>query len=313
MRPFTYASERSRDAKYLAGGTTLVDLMKLDVERPAKLVDLNALGGMNEINVSRGGLRIGALVTMADAAANETVLRDYPVIAQSLLLAASAQIRNMASLGGNTLQRTRCSYFRDTSYEQCNKRIPGSGCAARDGFNRSHAVLGTSEQCVAAYPGDFALALLAVDAEIETDRRRMPFAELHRTSEEPSSETNLREGEMIRYFHVPGGPHRRSLYRKIRDRDSYQFAVTSAAVRLDMDGDTVRDARIALGGVAYKPWRSERAESAIKGKLLTQETAVAAGEQAFANARPLKHNAFKIELGKMTLVRALIEAKSLET
>ena len=317
MRPFNFVSTSSIEsdpaAKYLAGGTTLIDLMKLDVETPEKIIDINrSEPALKEITASSAGLRFGALVRMSQAAEHEAVKADYPVIAQSLMLAASQQIRNMASLGGNILQRTRCSYFRDVSYESCNKRIPGSGCSALKGVNRQHAVLGTTEACISAYPGDFAQALIALDASIETDKRSIKFSELHRPSDEPHIETNLRQGEMIRFITVPAGNFRRSLYLKIRDRQSYQFAVTSAAIALDLDGDTVNEARIALGGLAYTPWRSREAEELLKGKPLDEANAVRAADAAFADAKGYKHNAFKIATGKQTLIRALLEAKALE-
>lgn len=316
MRPFVFsegpAVRADKNAQFLAGGTTLVDLMKLDVEQPTEVTDINKAEGLDRIESGKNGLVLGAMVRMAQAADHDMVKSRYPVIAQSLQLAASQQIRNMASLGGNALQRTRCSYFRDVSYEHCNKRFPGSGCAALEGLNRAHAVLGTSEACVSAYPGDFAQALIALDAEVETDRRKFAFAELHRSVEDPQNEHVLEKGEMIKSFRIPPGDFRRSLYLKIRDRESYQFALTSAAVALDMDGDTVKTARIALGGVAYKPWRATEAEKELKGKALDEASATRAAEAAFADARPLEHNRFKIETGKQTLVRALLAAKALE-
>jgi xanthine dehydrogenase YagS FAD-binding subunit len=317
MRPFVFSEMPAKDGrsqvKFLAGGTTLVDLMKLDVETPEQVVDLNrAEKDLGKITASEKGLRFGAMVRMAEAAKHEEVRKNYPVIAQSLELAASQQVRNMASLGGNVLQRTRCSYFRDVSYAACNKRDPGSGCSALEGVNRAHAVLGTSEACISAYPGDFAQALMALDAEVETDRRTFKFAELHRPSDEPHVETILEPGELIRFITVPSGNFRRSLYLKIRDRDSYQFALTSAAVAIDLDGDTVKDARIALGGVAYRPWRAREAEEQLNGKALDEQLAASAADAAFENAKGYKHNAFKIETGKQTLIRALLEAKALE-
>src|ERR1700728_324266 len=256
--------------EYLAGGTTLVDLMKLDLMRPAKVVDLGALGpAYDAIRVSSDGVRLGAMAKMATAADHPEIVKTYPVISQSLLLAASAQLRNMATLGGNVLQRTRCPYFRDTSWSACNKRDPGSGCAAMDGINRQHAILGGSAECVATYPRDFAQSLSALDATVDvrgsTGGRTIPFATLHRPrGETPNLETTLAPGELITGFHVPSGPWtKRSLYLKIRDRQSYEFALASAAVALDMDGSKVREARIALGGVATVPWRSLEAEAAL--------------------------------------------------
>jgi xanthine dehydrogenase YagS FAD-binding subunit len=317
MRPFIFSDTPSKSdasqTRFLAGGTTLVDLMKLDVETPERVVDLNRTEkDLSKITTSEKGLRFGAMVSMAEAAAHEVVRKNYPVITQSLELAASQQVRNMASLGGNVLQRTRCSYFRDVSYAACNKRNPGSGCSALEGVNRAHAVLGTSEACISAYPGDFAQALIALDAEVETDRRTFKFSELHRPSDEPQVETILDAGELIRFITVPSGNFRRSLYLKIRDRDSYQFALTSAAVVIDLDGDTIKDARIALGGVAYRPWRAREAEEELKGGALDEPRAASAANAAFANAKGYKYNAFKIETGKQTLIRALLEAKALE-
>jgi xanthine dehydrogenase YagS FAD-binding subunit len=305
--------------EYLAGGTTLVDLMKLDVMRPAKVVDLGALAPAHDaISVSPDGVRLGAMVKMATAADHPEIVKAYPVISQSLLLAASAQLRNMATLGGNVLQRTRCPYFRDTSWSACNKRDPGSGCAAMDGINRQHAILGGSADCVATYPGDFAQSLIALDATVDVrgsaGGRTIPFATLHRPpGATPNLETTLAPGELITGFHVPSGPWtKRSLYLKIRDRQSYEFALASAAVALDMDGSKVREARIALGGVATVPWRSREAEAALAGKELTEDTAQAAARAAFAGAKPRVHNAFKIALGQSTLMRALLQAAAME-
>ncbi len=305
---------------FLAGGTTLIDLMKLDVMRPTTLVDINALAEteIGRISVDGQGLRLGALVRMAEAADHPDINRDFPVVAQSLKLAASQQLRNMASLGGNVLQRTRCPYFRDTSYSECNKRNPGSGCAALEGFNRSHAVLGVSDNCIAAYPGDFAQALVALDASVEIagarGTRNIPFAALHRRpGDAPDIETTLQPGEMITSFFVPPGPWtRRSLYLKVRDRKSYEFALASAAVALDLDNGIVRHARLALGGVATVPWRAATAEAALKGKPVNDETKKAAADAAFAGAKAYPHNAFKIELGKRTLMQALDQAATME-
>ncbi len=305
--------------QYMGGGTTLLDLMKLDVMRPTTVVDINRLDGRRLRAVERtgAGLRIGALTSMAALADNNMVARDYPVLSQALWLAASAQLRNAALLGGNVLQRTRCSYFRDTSYAQCNKRNPGSGCAALDGFNRLHAVLGASQSCIATYPGDWAAALIALDALVEVmgagGPRSMRFADLHRLpGATPHIETSLAPGDLLTGFVIPGGPWKRSLYTKVRDRESYAFANASAAVALDLDGELVRDVRIGLGGVASIPWRAARAEASLKGKPLTEDNARAAAEAEFASAVPREHNAYKVPLGKATLVRALMEAKALE-
>ena len=301
----------------LAGGTTLIDLMKLDVMRPAAIVDINPLAqGWSAIDPGAADLRLGALAKMSDVAANGEIQRNYPVIANSLKLAASAQLRNMATLGGNVLQRTRCPYFRDVSYENCNKRNPGSGCAAMHGVNRMHAVLGVSDQCIATYPGDFAQALIALDATVEiTDRsgtRSMPFAELHKApGNTPEIETTLQSGELISAFVVPGR-WPRSVYLKARDRQSYEFALSSAAVALDVQDGAIKDARVALGGVATVPWRSREAEALLKGQTFDDGLAERAAEAAFADARGRQHNNFKIALGKRVVARALQQAVTME-
>ncbi len=305
--------------QYLAGGTTLVDLMKLDVVRPSQLIDITRIAapGMRAIDISPQGLYIGALATMREVADHDGVRRNYPVVAESLQLAASQQLRNMARVGGNVLQRTRCAYFRDTSWP-CNKRTPGSGCAAMEGENRWQAVLGTSDQCIAAYPGDWATALIALDATVQVmgtgGSRSMPFAQLHRRpGSTPHIETTLAPGDLITGFMIPAGPHtRRSLYLKVRDRESYEFALASAAVALDLDGDTVRQVRVGLGGPVSVPWRAREAEALLTGKPLTESNAAAAARAAFAGAKPRQHNAFRIPLGQQTLVRALLQAKTME-
>ena len=339
MRPFTYEAARTTaeafaaargatgtshvtsTAQYLAGGTTLLDLMKLDVMRPERVIDVNPLAAdprASRIGVTERGLRFGSLVRMAEAANHEAVKRNYPVLAQTLSLAASSGLRNMASLGGNMLQRTRCNYFRDTSFAQCNKREPGSGCAALDGINRAHAVLGASDQCIAAYPGDFAQSLMVLDAVLEVQgpsgSRAMRFADLHLApGTTPDVETTLKQGELITAINVPASPDtRRSIYVKVRDRASYAFALASAAVVLDLAEGRVRHARIALGGVASVPWRANEAEQLLQGKPVTEETATAAADAAFAGARTRKHNAFKVPLGKQVLIRALLEATALD-
>jgi xanthine dehydrogenase YagS FAD-binding subunit len=332
MRPFSYQrllhphdvttlhNVSSRDA-YIAGGTTLLDLMKLDVMRPERVIDLDALSPSPDfggIEVADSGLYLGALVRMADAADHEHIRANYPVVSQTLNLAASQQIRNMASLGGNVLQRTRCPYFRDTSWNACNKRTPGSGCAAIGGFNRMHAVLGTSDNCIATYPGDFAQALVALDADVfiigPQGNRTIKFAQLHtQPADEPEIETTLGPGELIGGFRIPAGPWtRRSAYVKVRDRESYEFAMASAAVALHLDGDVVNEARIALGGVATVPWRAREAETRLAGKHLDEAVALDAAEAAFADARPYEHNGFKVQLGKATLVRSLLQVKVME-
>lgn len=329
MRPFTYDRSECPDAdvhhgpvdapvQYLAGGTTLMDLMKLDVLRPERLIDLAPLRARHgDIHTDENGLTLGAFGTMAAAARHPAVLRDYPVIAQSLQLAASAQLRNMATLGGNVLQRTRCAYFRDVAWAGCNKRQPDSGCDAIEGINRNHAVLGVDDSCIAQYPGDFGVALIALDAEVMLQgpkgERRIPFAELHRSAEgQPHLETTLAPGEIITAFHIPAGAWtRRSLYLKIRDRQSYEFAIASAAVALDLDGDTVRAVRIGLGGLAYRPWRAAEAEAALTGGSLTEDAAAKTAEIALKGAVTHGHNAFKPELGRRTLIRALMQARAM--
>lgn len=305
--------------EFLAGGTNLIDYMKLDVMRPQALVDINDLQhSLDHIESTTDGLRLGALVRMSEAAEDEVVNRDYPVIAESLKLAASAQLRNMASLAGNVLQRTRCHYFRDTSWRACNKRDPGSGCAAIGGANRIHAVLGINDRCISAYPGDLAQALVALDTEVETvgpaGARVFRFEALHRDPDEPHIETTLAPGELITGFLVPAGPWtRRSTYVKVRDRDSYQFGVATAAVALALGADsTVDEARIGLGGVAYRPWRAHAAEDFLRGEHLDDAAAAEAGRIAFQGAIIHGGNDFKPDLGARTLARALLEAAAKE-
>jgi xanthine dehydrogenase YagS FAD-binding subunit len=315
----SHAPPTAAPVQFLAGGTTIIDLMKTGAMAPETLVDINDLAAMHgRIEVGPDGLHLGALVRMAEAAADPRVRGEYPMIAQSLDLAASQQLRHMASLGGNVLQRTRCRYFRDPSWTQCNKRQPGSGCAAIGGVNRMHAVLGVSDRCIASYPGDFGQALSALEAVVEIagpkGRRAFPFETLHRApGETPEVETVLAPGELITGFHVPAAPWtRRSLYLKVRDRESYEFALASAAVALDLEGGAVRAARIALGGVATRPWRAREAEVALIGKPVDLQSARAAAEAAFAGAVTHGMNDFKPELGRRTLTRALLAAARME-
>jgi xanthine dehydrogenase YagS FAD-binding subunit len=329
MRPFTYARQETApdavkafaaDAQFLAGGTTLVDLMRLNVMRPQSIIDINPLSGtaLGKIEIGADGLKLGALAHMAEAADHKDIRAQYPVIAQALDLAASPQIRNMATLGGNVLQRTRCTYFRDVSYANCNKRIPGSGCAALEGVNRTHAILGASNNCIATYAGDFAQALIALDADVDVTgpngARKIPFANLHLPpGDTPHIETTLKPGELIAAFNVPAGAWtKRSLYLKVRDRESYEFALASAAVALDMDGDKINEARIALGGVATLPWRAREAETLLRGKSLDDDILTKATDAAFQHAAPRRHNQFKIALGKRTMIRALRQAAAME-
>jgi xanthine dehydrogenase YagS FAD-binding subunit len=329
MRPFTYTRQETApdavkafaaDAQFLAGGTTLVDLMRLNVMRPQSIIDINPLSGtaLGKIEMGADGLKLGALAHMAEAADHKDIRAQYPAIAQALDLAASPQIRNMATLGGNVLQRTRCTYFRDVSYANCNKRIPGSGCAALEGVNRTHAILGASNNCIATYAGDFAQALIALDADVDVTgpngARKIPFANLHLPpGDTPHIETTLKPGELIAAFNVPAGAWtKRSLYLKVRDRESYEFALASAAVALDMDGDKINEARIALGGVATLPWRAREAETLLRGKSLDDEILTKATDAAFQHAAPRRHNQFKIALGKRTMIRALRQAATME-
>lgn len=328
MRPFGYTKPHTaREAvravarggtgtRFIAGGTTLYDLMKLDVERPAAVVDISGLRELERFDTSgRRELLFGALAPMSDVAVDRRLVKEYPALAESLSKAASQQLRNMASVGGNLLQRTRCPYFRGGDPYACNKRDPGSGCSAIEGLNRGRAVLGGSEQCIAVYPGDWAVALAAFDAEVDTlsprGRRTIPLTRLHREpGKTPNVETVLRPDELILRIRVPTTPlGRGSTYHKIRDRESYAFALASAAVALQLEGGRVRAVRVALGGVATTPWRSRRAERALLGQRLTERTARAAGEAAFAGARPREDNAYKTELGARTVADALMIAK----
>jgi xanthine dehydrogenase YagS FAD-binding subunit len=304
--------------QFIAGGTNMSDYMRLGVNRPSRLVDINRIEdrSLKTIEIGDPEIRLGALVRMSEVEDHPDINRRCPMLAESLKLAASRQIRNMATLGGNVLQRTRCEYFREISWP-CNKRDPGSGCAAMEGFNRQHAVLGTSDACIATYHGDFAQALIALDASIDisgrSGKRRIRFAELHhQPGDRPDVETTLRPGEMITAIivDIPAWAAR-SRYLKIRDRQSYAFALASTAVAIELDGDIVRQARIGLGGLATVPWRATAAEEALQHKPLTEENAAMAAEAAFTGAQPRRHSAFKIELGKQTLVRALLEVREM--
>ncbi|MBS0419457.1 MAG: xanthine dehydrogenase family protein subunit M [Proteobacteria bacterium] len=305
--------------QFLAGGTTLIDLMKLDVLRPNTVVDLDSLLTPREpVAFGPEGMTLSAFAKMSKVAAHPAVTAHYPVIAQSLQLAASAQLRNMATLGGNVLQKTRCPYYRDPSWKACNKRAPGSGCAALTAPNRNHAVLGVDDTCIAQYPGDFAVALIALDARVDLSgprgSRSIAVADLHTgPNGQPHIETTLRPGEIITAFHVPPDAWmRRSLYLKLRDRQSYEFAITAVAVALNLAGNTVNEARIALGGMAYRPWRAKAAEAHLAGKPLTAELAASAAAAALSGAKTHGHNDYKPELAKRAIVRALLEAQALK-
>lgn len=322
--PFTY--ERATDtraaaasvaeragAKFIAGGTNLLDLMKLGIERPAHLVDVSRLPLAAVEDTEDGGLRIGAQVRNADLAAHPRVRRRYPLLAQALLSGASAQLRNKASTGGNLLQRTRCYYFYDPALP-CNKREPGSGCAALGGFNRIHAILGTSDACIATHPSDMAVAMRALDARVETvaadgATRAIPIADLHRLpGDTPHVETALGRGEMITAVTLPAPPPGRQIYRKVRDRASYAFALVSVAAIVNVVGGRIGSARIAVGGVAAKPWRVPDAEIELVGQRAEPSAFTGAAETTLAGARGYGNNDFKIDLALRTIRRTLADA-----
>jgi xanthine dehydrogenase YagS FAD-binding subunit len=304
------AGRNDARAEYIAGGTDMVQLLQENVRRPERLVSLAGLLG-NNIEVGQQGLRIGGAATMAEVAAHQHVIEQFPVISQALLNSASPQVRNQATMGGNLLQRTRCPYFRDVGYEACNKRSPGSGCAAIGGENRWHAVLGTSDNCIAANPSDLAVALVALDASVEVrgakGQRRVPLTDFHRLpGDNPHVETVLEPGEVIAAITVPASPVARlSHYLKVRDRASFEFAVVSAAVALEIDGGRIRQARVALGGVGTKPWRVPRVEEALAGASLDPAALRLAAALAGEGAPGRGHNDFKIELMQRAIVRAI--------
>ena len=304
-------------ADFLAGGTDMMQLMGEHLRNPDRVIDVSALPGLDRIEQRAGGLRLGALVRMSDAAANPAVRAECPVVSKALLASASAQVRNLATLGGNLLQRTRCGYFRDPG-APCEKREPGTGCPALAGQNRFHAVLGGSEHCIATYAGDLANALLVLDATVEIARpdgiRTMLLADLHRApGETPSVETQLAPGELILSIHVPTGPAaRRSHYLKVRDRASFEWSIASAAVALDLgEDDTVHDVRIAVGGVATRPWRLPQVEAVLRGERLTPALVQAAASHAADGAVPHGRNTYKLELIRRTVARALAETAEL--
>ncbi|MPR36246.1 FAD binding domain-containing protein [Salmonirosea aquatica] len=322
MRPFKYSNATdvatatqqlaaNPNARFLAGGTNLLDLMKEDVERPDELIDITRLNLTQIKSLSGGGLSIGGLGKNTDAANHPLVRQNYPLLTQAILAGASGQIRNMATNGGNLLQRTRCPYFYETSMP-CNKREPGSGCGAREGINRMHAIFGWSDSCVAVYPSDMSVALAALDAIVRVrnaggQERTIPFEDFHRLpGSTPEKDTNLEHGELIVAIELPKNNFaEKSYYLKVRDRASYAFALVSVAAALEMDGTRIKQSRIALGGVAHKPWRALKAEKMLVGKEATEANFVAAAAAEMADARPLEHNAFKVELGRRSIVRAL--------
>ena len=300
-------------AKFVAGGTNLIDLMKENVARPSKLIDINRLP-LSEIKDNEiGGLRLGALCTNAETAYHAEVEKRYPLLSKAILAGASPQLRNMATNGGNLNQRTRCYYFYDVA-TACNKRAPGTGCSAIEGFQRLHAIFGHSEHCIATYPSDMANALAALEAvvnvESEGGTREIKFEDYHRLpGDEPEKDNILQAGEIITSIDLPEkGFESNHAYLKLRDRTSYAFALVSVAAGLEIDGDSIKEARIVLGGVAHKPWRNKEAENLLKGKTATKENFQAAAALIFNEAKGFEHNAFKIELGRRAVVRALRQA-----
>jgi len=309
------SSANNGNARVIAGGTLLVDLLRLNVEEPELLIDLNALP-WRDIAVAIDAVHIGALVRNTDLAEHPAILAEFPALSQALLSGASAQIRNMATVGGNLLQRTRCAYFRDVAVPACNKRKPGSGCAAIGGYTRMHAVLGVSNQCIAAHPSDMCVALLALDAVVHTrgarGERAIPLQDFHTLpGARPERESVLETGELVTQISIPKTAFAaHSAYVKARDRASYAFALASAAAALELDGQTVRQARVALGGVGSKPWRCLEVERALLGKPATRESFQAAAALALTDARTSPDNAFKVELGRRVIVRALQRAEA---
>ena len=322
MNPFSYV--RAHDAaeavrlggqhatKFLGGGTNLVDLLRETIEHPQSLIDVTGLSSLIEQR-DDGGLLIGAATRNTALASHEAVRTRYPVLSRAIVAGASAQIRNMATVGGNLLQRTRCTYFYDHAGSRCNKRNPGQGCDAIGGFNRMHAILGASSSCVATHPSDMCVALAALGATVHLSSARgdrtLAMTDFHRLPEDhPEIETLLEPGELITAVELPPLPlAARSTYRKVRDRASYAFALVSVAAAIELDGDTVKDVRLAFGGVAHKPWRAWKAEAALKGQRATEDSFRAAAEVELADAQPLGENAFKVELATRTLVAVLAE------
>ena len=329
MRPFKYsrATEANsavrmlaanQNARILAGGTNILDLMKEDVERPDELVDVTRLN-FSQVRIvsdgaNRGGVSIGGLGKNTDTANHPLVRQNFPLLTQAILAGASAQIRNMATNGGNLNQRTRCSYFYDTA-TPCNKREPGTGCGALEGVNRMHAIFGWSKECVAVMPSDMCIALVALDAVVKVQgangqERSIPFADYHRLpGDTPQKDNNLNQGEMITAIEIPKNNFAgKSYYLKVRDRASYAFALVSVAAALETDGDSIKNVRVAMGGVSHKPWRAAEAEKFLVGKAATEANFKLAADAEMRNAKPLEHNKFKVELGRRAIVRALTQA-----
>ena len=323
MNPFNYERAKNAEAavraaapnsRFLAGGTNLIDLMKNYVERPEKLIDINRLDLAGIEPLPDGGLRLGALARNGDTANHPLVRQRYPLLSQAILSGASPQLRNLATNGGNLLQRTRCPYFMDPAFAQCNKRLPGSGCGALEGFNGSHAILGASEKCIAVHPSDMCVALAALEATIRvrgrTGERQIPIAHFHRLpGTTPEIDTDLKADELILSIDLPASPYgAQSHYLKVRDRASYEFALVSAAAALELDNGVIRTARIALGGVAHKPWRAEAAEKLLSGQRASMDLFAAAAREALAGAKAYRENGFKVELARRSIVRALAKA-----
>ncbi len=324
MNPFSYERATAPDqaiqaaavhgAKFLGGGTNLIDLMKYDVEHPTTLVDITHLSLTEVTPTANGGVMIGALVRNSDLANHTTIIHNYPLLSEALLSGASPQLRNMATTGGNLLQRTRCYYFMDTAFPACNKRVPGSGCAAIKGYNRIHAILGASDQCIATNPSDMNVAMAALDATVHVQgpkgKRSIRFEDFHRLpGNTPNIETTLKPDELIVGVELPPARYAaNSVYLKVRDRQSYAFALISVAAGLEMSGGTIKSACLALGGVSHKPWRSVPAEKSLAGTTPGAEVFKKAADLALSGAKPYEHNAFKIELAKQNIVRALTTA-----
>jgi xanthine dehydrogenase YagS FAD-binding subunit len=312
-RDVNHAIDLAREpgAKFIGGGTNLLDLYKSGIEKPVRLVDVSRLDLSAIEALPNGGLRIGAMATNTAAGTDPLVRQRYRVLSEALLNGATTQLRNMATVGGNLLQRTRCYYFTDPAFARCNKRDPGSGCDAIDGHNRIHAILGASPQCIATHPSDMAVALAALDAVIHLQgpdgARQVPAIDFHRLPEDrPELDTVIRPGELITAVELPPMPFaRHSHYLKVRDRASYAFALVSVAVAVDLDGGNFRDVRIALGGVAHKPWRAGNAEQILRGQAPSAELLARAGAAAVEGAQPQSENAFKVELAQRAVVRAL--------
>lgn len=323
MSPFTYTRANDEQtavsgvaanehAKFIGGGTNLVDLMKMGVERPEQLIDINRLDLTKvEALPNNGGVRIGALVRNSDLAEHELIKTGYPVLSEALLSGASPQLRNLATTGGNLLQRTRCYYFYDPAFPMCNKRVPGSGCGALEGYNRIHAILGQSNECIATHPSDMCVALAALEAVVRVQgpkgERTIALEDFHRLpGQTPNIETNLQPDELITAVDLPALPFaKRSYYLKVRDRASYAFALVSVAAAIELDGRNIKSVRLALGGVAHKPWRAHKAEQALVGKEPTEANFQAAADAELAAAKGYKYNSFKIELAKRAITRAL--------